>query len=156
MWVWNWNGLSINPSLCMLWHAFVSITKCSIFQFSVSYGITTCYICYCLHDMYTRSLLMNQSRNKIRICVAYCLFVWTTIKNPAVVLLSAELILSRLFPFLSIHHQIRKYIICLFATCVFVWKKYNIINSNFIMVLSLGYSCSVLWCTVNALSCKSQ
>lgn len=154
VWSYNWNGLSVYPSLCMLWHAIASITGYGLLQFSICYGIAVLCICYGMYSIYTIFPIINQSENKNRFCVGYCIFVWTTIRNPALVLVAAELMLIRSFPGLSMHHKIRSYIVSLFASCVFVWKKYDSINTNFMMVLSLGYSCSILWVTVKVLSCK--
>lgn len=152
IWACDWNGFSVRPSLCMLWHAVASITGYGLSQFSVCYGIAMVCLSYSFFGIYNNSVTTYISKNKIRFCVGYCIFVWTTIRNPALILVSAEYLYAHLFPSFLTHHRIRRYIICLFASCVFVWKKYDAINTNFIMALSLMYSCSVLWITVKTLS----
>ncbi|ESU39054.1 Hypothetical protein DHA2_150470 [Giardia duodenalis] len=154
VWANDWNGFSISPSLCMLWHAVASITEYGLFQFSICYGIAIFCLGCSFYDIYSNSVAARQLKNELEFCAGYCIFVWTTIRNPAWVLLGAELLLTLLFPRFLTAHRIRSYIVCMFASCIFVWKRYDAMNTNFIMALSLTYSCSILWLTARAVSFK--
>lgn len=133
-WVYTWDGISVPPSLGLLWGAITVLHRSCVIDFMICYSSAVCACSY-----YGLRYLRSHKVNPLH--YAHLIFLCTAIYIPIYIPLSIliyELLHSRggIQRYLCI---LQLYILCTFYSLLHAWLYYSSINSNVVYALSLAY-----------------